>query len=604
MHEDARKGNVSYLFDVAGLSPLRWKLSIVSSMAGILFEAIPFISVYFIINHVLQNQQTPELMQSRVFIFWGAFALGALAISTVCTLVGGYHAHKSTFSLILNVRKRILSHLGTLPMGFFSSTSTGEIQKQMEAGMGKIEKLLSHSIPNLIGAAPLVVSLLITLLILNVWLGLALLVPFVTAFLVQSTAFKGRRMRETAVEMSGKLGVMQRHFNEFLRGITVVKIFGQDNKNSQTLEQSVSDYESCMLRFTKRVSMPYSIFKVLMLTALTFVLPAATVLISLYGTELHLVLTILMFMIVTPCLYSPILELMQLGANLQDAAVSVDQIKSLLDQKPMTERSLCMRPKAYDISFCDVSFSYQDASDPRRRWALRNVSWKAEPGTVTALVGPSGSGKTTAAQLLCRFWDVNAGEIRIGGVDIRDMPLTDLMDSVSFVFQDTFLFSKSVFDNIAMSRPVSYVQVEQAARDAMCHDFIQALPRGYETELGDGGVHISGGEAQRIAIARALLKDSPIVVMDEATAFTDADNETLIQQALGRLLKGKTVITIAHRLTTIQKADQILVFRNGQIIQAGRHGDLLNEDGLYQKLWRIQNETRVWSIGTGRGAQS
>ncbi len=600
MHQ--RKSNISYLFKISEIPKSPWYFSIIGSILGILFEAVPFVAVYFIVKTVLSSENGVTDGNRSSLMFWGGSALVALIFSVVCTLAGGYGAHKATYRLIYGVRKKVLSHLGTLPMGYFSSTSTGEIQKQMESGMGKIETLLAHAIPNLIGAAPLFFSILISLFLLNAWLGLALLVPIIAAFAIQALAFSGKKARQLAIDASRKQGTMNRRFNEFLRGITVIKIYGQSQKSTGGLEESVVNYRDFLLAFTKRVSLPYSIFKVLMLSMLSFVLPAATLLILMQGAQLRLVLTILMFLIVTPCLFSPILELMQLGANLRDGAVAVDQIEALLNTEPLEEPKLPQSPKEYTIRFENVSFSYQSADDPMRQWAVRNVSFSAVPGTITALVGPSGGGKSTVGQLLCRFWDVTEGSISIGGIDIRKMRMQELMDSIAFVFQDTFLFSGSVYENIAMNRPASPGEIRQAAKAAMCEEFIHRLPQGYETKLGDGGFHLSGGEAQRIAIARAILKDSPIVVLDEATAFTDADNEALIQQALNRLLVGKTVIMIAHRLSTIQNSDQILVLQDGALVQQGLHHQLLDGDGLYHKLWELQNETEQWTLRvSGKG---
>ncbi|MFV0353413.1 MAG: ABC transporter ATP-binding protein [Oscillospiraceae bacterium] len=351
------------------------------------------------------------------------------------------------------------------------------------------------------------------------------------------------------------------------------------------------------MKFTKRTSVPFSIFKVLMLSLLTFVLPVATVLISVYGGELQLVLTIIMFLIIAPCLYSPMLELMRLATEVQQSNVEIGQIEALLKESPLPAISQPQLPKSFEVDFENVSFSYQDASNPLRQWALKDVSFAANVGQITALVGgPSGGGKSTAGQLLCRFWDVSNGAIKIGGIDIRDIAQENLMDFIAFVFQDTFLFASTVHENIAMNRNVSRAEVETAAKAAMFHDFIINLPQGYDTILGDGGRHLSGGEAQRIAIARAILKDSPIVVLDEATAFTDADNETLIQQALERLLSGKTVFMIAHRLATIQNAHQILVLKDGQLEQQGTHQNLMAQDGIYQNLWNIQHEVEGWQL--------
>ncbi|MFV0529113.1 MAG: ABC transporter ATP-binding protein [Lachnospiraceae bacterium] len=599
MKEERRKGNLKYLFSLADMKPAGWYGAIGFSIAGILLEAFPYAAIYFITRQVLELYAAGGSLADANSILWGLLTLLTLCSSILCTLTGGYRAHKYAFELIYRLRRRILSHLGTLSMGYFTSTSTGEIQKLMEHSMGKIEQLMAHNIPNLIGAGPLLVVLLASMFLLNGWLALAVLLPVILAFLIQTLSYGNKKSRQMTVEMSRRMGEMTRRFNEYLRGIAVIKIFGGRNNRYENLSKSISDYLKTLLHFTKMVSIPSSAFKVIMLSLLTFVMPIATILIVLYGGELRLVLTILMFLIITPCLYSPILELIRLGVETQMAQVAVDQIEKLMELQPLPEPASPKIPPSFDVHFENVSFSYQDASDPMRRWALQEVSFTAPAGSVTALAGPSGGGKSTTGQLLCRFWDVSTGAIRIGGVDIRDMALTTLMDVIAFVFQDTFLFSDTVYQNIAMHREVSQSEGETAARAAMCHDFIMELPQGYQTRLGDGGHPLSGGEAQRIAIARAILKDSPVIVLDEATAYTDADNETLIQQALSRLLKGKTVLMIAHRLATVQNARQILLLKDGQIAECGTHQSLLLANGLYAHLWQIQNESGQWILQGG-----
>lgn len=603
MKTERRSGNIAYLFSLAEEKPRGWYRSIVLNIIGIVAEAIPFIAIYFIVRHFLEATSSGTDLESSKLWFWSAITAGSFVLSITCTLMGGYEAHKSAFRLIYGLRRTMLSRLGNLPMGYFASSSTGEIQKQMESNMSKVEQLMAHNIPNLIGSGPLVIALLLSMFILNAWLGLAVLIPVAIAYIVQGAVMSSKKNRQNAVEGSQKLGDMNRWFNEYLRGISVVKVFGGEGRSFEKLHQSINNYLDYMLNFIKKTSMPFSLFKVLMLSVLSFVLPVATLLISVYGGELQLVLTILMFLIITPCLYSPVLEIMRLGVETQQANVAIDQIEALVEMQPLAESPHPQIPQNFDVRFEDVSFSYQSASDPMRRFAIENLSFQAKTGTVTALVGPSGGGKSTVGQLICRFWDVTQGVVSIGGIDIRDISLSTLMDIIAFVFQDTFIFSSTVYENIAMNRETDFQSVEAAAKAAMCHDFIMALPNGYETKLGDGGLHLSGGEAQRIAIARAILKDSPIVVLDEATASTDADNEAMIQKALNRLLSDKTVIVIAHRLATIQTAGQILVLKDGRLAEQGVHSELVTAKGIYHSLWSIQHQTQQWEIGKQAAAK-
>ena len=312
-----------------------------------------------------------------------------------------------------------------------------------------------------------------------------------------------------------------------------------------------------------------------------------------------MMMELLMFLIVGPSVISPLMELVEFGAELRNLSVRMDQIDDVLKLEPISEGQIEEAPACSALSFRDVSFSYQKAADPLRRMALDHVSMEIPAGSFVALVGPSGGGKSTAGQLLARFWDVESGSIAIGGTDIRDYTARTLMDTVAFVFQDTYIFAESVYDNIAMHRDVSREAVEQAAKAARCHEFILSLPDGYNTRLGDGGHKLSGGETQRIAIARAILKDAPIVVLDEAMAFADAENELALREGMAELLRGKTVLMIAHRLYSIRDADCIYVLDSGRLAESGTHQELLDKNGLYAHLWAIQNETEVWQMKGG-----
>lgn len=306
-----------------------------------------------------------------------------------------------------------------------------------------------------------------------------------------------------------------------------------------------------------------------------------------------------MFLIVGPAVISPLMELVEFGADLRNLAVRMDQIEDIMKMEPMAEGTYDTTPVSAELIFQDVSFSYQKAADPLRHMALNHVTVHIPAGSFAALIGPSGGGKSTAGQLLARFWDVESGSILLGGKDIRDYSTKALMDTVAFVFQDTYIFAESVYDNIAMHQNVTRGEVERAAKAARCHDFIQALPEGYRTRLGDGGHTLSGGEAQRIAIARAILKNAPIVVLDEAMAFADAENELALREGMAELLKGKTVLMIAHRLYSVQDADMIFVLERGELKEQGTHQELLQKNGLYAHLWAIQNETENWRMKGG-----
>lgn len=340
-------------------------------------------------------------------------------------------------------------------------------------------------------------------------------------------------------------------------------------------------------------------YKTITLSVLAFILITGCVLLYLNPGDHQLMMDLLLFLIVGPAVISPLMELVEFGAELRNLSVRMDQIDDVLKMEPTGEGQIDAVPACPALSFRDVSFSYQKAADPLRRMALDHVNMELPAGSFVALVAPSGGGKSTAGQLLARFWDVESGSIAIGGTDIRDYTARALMDAVAFVFQDTYIFAESAYDNIAMHREVSWEAVEQAAKAARCHEFILSLPDGYNTRLGDGGHKLSGGEAQRIAIARAILKDAPIVVLDEAMAFADAENELALREGMAELLRGKTVLMIAHRLYSIRDADCIYILDSGRLVESGTHPELLDQNGLYAHLWAVQNETEDWQMKGG-----
>ena len=315
-------------------------------------------------------------------------------------------------------------------------------------------------------------------------------------------------------------------------------------------------------------------------------------------------MTVIVFLIVGPAVMNPLMELVELGSDLRMLAEKLNQIDAVLALEPLPEPPADAARTGSAVRFDNVTFSYRPASDPLRRLALDRATFDIEEGKFTALVGPSGGGKSTVGQLLARFWDVEGGCVSVGGADVRDLTTATLMDEVAFVFQDTHVFAQSVRDNIAMGRDVTQGQVEEASRAARCHEFVSALPQGYDTRLGDGGHKLSGGEAQRIAIARAILKDAPIVVLDEAMAFTDAENELALRLAMEELLAGRTVLMIAHRLYSVKGADRIVVLDGGRVVEQGRHDDLVAAGGLYAHLWHVQNESDDWRLRGGAGKEA
>ena len=419
------------------------------------------------------------------------------------------------------------------------------------------------------------------------------------AFLIQFSAFGGKQGQKIWSDLNRSSTELDAAFSEYVAGMEEEKIFGRPETAARRLTGLVEKNREHWKVYLKRVTPIFGAYKTITISVLAFLLVSGCALLYLHPGDHELMMELLMFLIVGPACISPLMELVEFGADLRNLAVRMDQIDEVLNMQPISEGTETAPKGGAEIVFQDVSFSYQNAADPLRRMALDHLTMEIPAGSFAALVGPSGGGKSTAGQLIARFWDVESGSITVAGRDIREYSTEALMNTIAFVFQDTHIFAESVYDNIAMHREVHHEDVERAAKAARCHDFILTLPKGYDTKLGDGGHKLSGGEAQRIAIARAILKDAPIVVLDEAMAFTDAENELALREGMAELLKGKTVLMIAHRLYSIQDADCIFVLENGKLREHGSHTELLKANGLYAHLWAIQNETESWQMKGG-----
>ena len=530
---------------------------------------------------------------------WAGITLASIAVGIVLSIIGSFVCHSCAFHALYDLRMRILNHMGRLNLGFFTGGQSGAVQKTMNDNIEKMENIIAHDVSNLIGAGLLLVSLSVLLFSINVPLALTIIAALVLAFIIQFSAFGGKRGQKIWTDLNRSSTELDAAFSEYVSGMEEEKIFGKPETAALRLTNLIEKNRKSLMAYLKRVTPIYGAYKTITLSVLAFLLAVGCVLLYLNPGDHSLMMELLMFLIVGPAVISPLMELVEFGADLRNLAVRMDQIEDVMKMEPIAEGTCDTPPVSAELSFQDVSFSYQKAADPLRRMALEHVTMHIPAGSFAALVGPSGGGKSTAGQLLARFWDVESGSISIGGKDIRDYSTKALMNTVAFVFQDTYIFAESVYDNIAMHQNVTREEVERAAKAARCHDFIQALPESYHTKLGDGGHKLSGGEAQRIAIARAILKNAPIVVLDEAMAFTDAENELALREGMAELLKGKTVLMIAHRLYSIQDADMIFVLENGRLKESGTHKDLLQKHGLYAHLWDIQNETESWRMKGG-----
>lgn len=597
--KETKKNAVLRVFQTAQCSSARYIIGVVCSSVSILLSGVPFYTIYQIIRIFLEASLNNTAVDVSAAWLWAGITLASIAVGIVLSIIGSFVCHSCAFHALYDLRMRILNHMGRLNLGFFTGGQSGAVQKTMNDNIEKMENIIAHDVSNLIGAGLLLVSLSALLFSINVPLALTIVAALVLAFIIQFSAFGGKRGQKIWTDLNRSSTELDAAFSEYVSGMEEEKIFGKPEAAALRLTNLIEKNRKSMMAYLKRVTPIYGAYKTITLSVLAFLLAVGCVLLYLNPGDHSLMMELLMFLIVGPAVISPLMELVEFGADLRNLAVRMDQIEDVMKMEPIAEGTCDTPPVSAELSFQDVSFSYQKAADPLRRMALEHVTMHIPAGSFAALVGPSGGGKSTAGQLLARFWDVESGSISIGGKDIRDYSTKALMNTVAFVFQDTYIFAESVYDNIAMHQNVTQEAVEYAAKAARCHDFIQALPEGYHTKLGDGGHKLSGGEVQRIAIARAILKSAPIVVLDEAMAFTDAENELALREGMAELLKGKTVLMIAHRLYSIQDADMIFVLENGWLKESGTHKDLLQKHGLYAHLWDIQNETESWRMKGG-----
>lgn len=599
MGKSKKENVITRVFKIAREGKGTLFVSCLSAILGMLFGIAPYLSVYFIARQLLMPEGGDT---GTVILTWAAAAGGGIVLSMLLSFLGSFGCHKVAFRLLYHFRIRVMEHIGRLSQGFFSENTTGSVQKTMDENIEKIEGFVAHMLPDIIGSAVVVLTLFIGLALLSGWLALTVVLAIIAAMTLQLLIFGGKAAKQLWVEVATATKNMTGAFSEYVKGMAEVKLFGLTGTVTRGLEENIDLYRTWELKQYKRTAAPMSAYKVIILSLLTFVLPVGIILIML-NPSADTLLAVLMALILTPAIYNPLMTCVNYGSQMGMLAVGLDAIDEILLTEPIPAARQPQTPKAWDVAFSDVSFSYQDASDPLRQMALTHISFTAPQGKLTALVGPSGGGKSTVGQLLSRFWDVEEGTISVGGVDIRQIEPKALMNHVATVFQDTYIFADTIRGNLTMNRAYTKEEIEAAAKAAQCHDFILNLPQGYETRIGTGGASLSGGEAQRLSIARAILKNSPIIVLDEALAYSDAENENLIQTAIHNLVKDKTVIIIAHRLQSIRNADRILVLQNGEITESGTHDELMQGQTEYRTLWELQHQADAWAIETETDAK-
>lgn len=594
-----KKKGLPRLFEIAGEKKGLLILAGVLSALSACCMLIPYLAVYQVLNNLLENAGEINNVDKEYLTDWGWIAFAGL-IGGLLLLYGALmSSHMAAFRILYGLRVRLSEHIGRLPLGYLNNSSTGAIKKALEQNVEKIELFIAHTIPDLVNAAATVAVMFVLFFSLNGWMAAACLLAIVISILVQFSLMFGRKSKDFFRQYFDTSEQMSASAVQYVRGMPVVKIFGQTVASFRQFSQSIYAFKKYALHVCDTYQPGMVWFTVLLNSIVTFILPVGLLLLSREPGNVVLAGVYLFFIILGPGVAAPFHKLTFLASNTREIDEGVNRLDAIFEEKPVPEPVIPQSPHKHDIRFEHVSFSYENTKETTRTEALKDISFTAHAGEITALVGPSGSGKSTIANLIPRFWDVTQGAIKIGGINIREIAIGQLMDRVSFVFQDSFLFFDTLYENIRVGKPdATEEEVHAAARAAQCDEFIGRLPQGYQTLIGEGGVYLSGGEEQRVSVARAILKNSPILVLDEATAFADPENEYKMQLALQELIKDKTVIIIAHRLSSIISANQIIVLKEGEIVQKGVHAELSRKEGVYKKMWDAYTDAFQWTLKT------
>ena len=566
-----------------------WVLATVSAFIAL----VPFYYIWRLIKEVIRV--SPDFDRAQNLSAYGWCAVGSAVLAMLIYMGGLICSHLAAFHVQATMRSRLMRHIMSLPLGSMDEDGSGKVRKIINESSAATETYLAHQLPDKCVATATPIGLVVLLLVFDWRLGLLSLIPVVLGFAIMSTMM-GANMKKKMEEYQNALEEMSSEAVEYVRGIPVVKTFGQSVFSFKRFRDSIKKYEKWTIAYTKDLRVPMmglttainSVFAILI--AATFWLGG----VKSGSVDGAFLLNLMFYIIITPIITVTMTKMMYAGENVMIVEDALNRIDGLLEKKPLPQSVNPEKPQDASISFKNVSYRYDGASDD----AIHNISLDIKSGEHIAFVGPSGGGKSTLAKLIARFADVNSGFIEIGGVNVKNIKASDLMNTVSFVFQDSKLLKMSIFDNVRMgNKNAMREEVIEALHNAQCDDIIEKLPGGIDTVIGSKGTYLSGGETQRIAIARAMLKNAPILILDEATAFADPDNEAKVQAAFSKLSEGKTVIMIAHRLSSVTEVDRIYVLKNGQICQSGTHENLLSQDGLYAHMWKEFNKSVSWKVG-------
>ena len=583
-----KQSDLSRLMGYAGNYRYFTYASWVLSAASALVALVPFVYIWKILRDVLNA--APNYAQAVNIPHYGWMAVLFAVLSYLIYIAALMCSHLSAFRVATNLRLAVSEHLAVLPLGFAETFGSGKLRKIIHESTGAAETYLAHQLPDQYNAIATPVGLLVLLLAFDWRLGLLSLAPVVLAFLIMAT-MTGKRMAEKMRQYGNALEAMSNEAVEYVRGIPVVKTFGQSVFSFKKFKATIDEYEKWVIAYTKELRMPMMLYTAAINGVFAFLIVGG-LLFTRNGVTSEFLLNLLFYIIITPVISLTLTRIMYMSENELVVADALARVDSVLDAEPVPENDHPRHPKDASVSLKDVHFSYDGKTD-----VIKGVSLKIQPGQMVAFVGPSGGGKSTLANLICRFFDVQSGSVRVGGADVRDIPKEELMDTISFVFQNSRLLKGSILDNVRLGRAqATEAEVLAALKAAQCMDIVEKFPEGIHTVIGTKGVYLSGGEQQRIAIARAMLKNAPILLLDEATAFADPDNEAKVQAAFAQLAKGKTVLMIAHRLSTVANADCIYVVQDGQIVESGTKDELCAQNGLFARMWQEYQASVQWKV--------
>lgn len=591
--KEKKESTLSKLMHFAGNHKYYVYASCILAAMSAFIALVPFYDMWRILKEVLEVR--PNFNEAIHIKSYGWHAVLFALLAMVFYIAALMCSHKAAFRVQATMRTKMMEHIMKLSLGYVESQGSGKIRKIVMESSAATETFLAHNVPDKVVSKATPIGLLIMMAIFDWRLGLMSLIPAIIAFVLMFTAMMGPKMAEDMKQYQNALETMSSEAVEYVRGVPVVKTFGQTIFSFKRFKEAIDEYEKWTLDYTKSMMKPMVCFTTFANGIFAALIIAAYLFAGNQITD-QFILNLFFYILITSILTTTLMKVAYAGESQMLVEDALNRMDSIMKVQPLPESKQTQIPSDASIDIENISFTYQDASTK----AIDNLSLHIKSGEHVALVGPSGGGKTTVASLISRFWDVSEGNIKIGHVDVKNIEQKELMNQVSYVFQDSHLLKMSILENIRMSRPeASDEEVIQALKDAQCQDIIDKFPDGVHTVIGSKGVYVSGGESQRLSIARAFLKNAPILILDEATAFADPDNEVLVQKAFEKLSKNKTVVMIAHRLSTITNADCIYVLGNGHIVESGKHEELLETKGVYAHMWHQYNQSVKWKVQKG-----